>query len=87
MLMAGQTPEITKETPVLLNKLVMLMKTTLMQPKVIVEYDRVPYIYPLGNVRVTLDENIRGGSRVDLFLEDQIPLRPIMPAGHPGSEI
>lgn len=82
MLMAGQTPEITKGTPPLLNKLVMLMKTTLMQPKVIVEYDRVPYIYPLGNVRVTLDENIRGGSRVDLFLEDQIPLRPIMPAGH-----
>ena len=69
MLMAGQTPEITKGTPPLLNKLVMLMKTTLMQPKVIVEYDRVPYIYPLGNVRVTLDENIRGGSRVDLFLE------------------
>lgn len=62
MLMAGQTPEITKGTPPLLNKLVMLMKTTLMQPKVIVEYDRVPYIYPLGNVRVTLDENIRGGS-------------------------
>ena len=60
MLMAGQTPEITKGTPPLLNKLVMLMKTTLMQPKVIVEYDRVPYIYPLGNVRVTLDENIRG---------------------------
>ena len=82
MLMAGQTPEITKGTPPLLNKLVMLMKTTLMQPKVIVEYDRVPYIYPLGNVRVTLDENIRGSSRADLFLEDQIPLRPIMPAGH-----
>ena len=29
-----------------------------------------------GNVRITLDEDIRGGSsRVDLFLEDQIPLK------------
>ena len=56
--------------------------TRRLRPVVIVEYDRVPYIYSLGNVRVTLDENIRGGSRVDLFLEDQIPLRPIMPAGH-----
>ena len=48
---------------------------------VIVEYDRVPYIYPQGNVRITLDENIRSSSRVELFLEDQIPTRPILPAG------
>ena len=80
-LMAGETPEVTPETPALLNKLILLMKTSLMRPKVIVEYDRVPYIYPLGNVRITLDEDIRGSSRVDLFLEDQIPLRLIMPAG------
>jgi hypothetical protein len=46
-----------------------------------VEYDRVPYVYPQGNVRITLDEDIRGSNRVDLFLEDQIPLRLIMPAG------
>ena len=47
----------------------------------IVEYDRVPFIYPQGNVRITLDENIRASGRVDLFLEDRIPLRPVMPAG------
>mgnify|MGYP002471243810 FL=1 len=84
MLMAGQTPEITKGTPPLLNKLVMLMKTTLMQPKVIVEYDRVPYIYPLGNVRVTLDEDIRTGlSCVDFLDPDCVTVpapdaRPLM---------
>lgn len=49
------------------------MRTRLLPPKVIVEYDRVPYIYPQGNVRITLDENIRSSSRVELFLEDQIP--------------
>lgn len=81
MLMAGIAPEITKDSPPLLNKLVLMMKTSMMRPKVIVEYDRVPYIYPQGNVRITMDENIRSSGRTDLFLEDQIPLRPVMPAG------
>ena len=67
MLMRGEIPDIGK--------------TRLLRPKVIVEYDRVPYIYPQGNVRITLDENIRSSSRVELFLEDQIPTRPILPAG------
>ncbi len=80
-LMAGKIPEISKDSPPLLNKLVLEMRTRLMRPKVIVEYERVPYVYPLGNVRITLDENIRSSGRVDLFLEDQIPLRPVMPSG------
>ena len=79
--MAGGIPEITPAIPALLSKLILLMKTSLMRPKVIVEYERIPYIYPLGNVRITLDENICSSDRADLFLEDRIPLRPIMPAG------
>ena len=70
-----------KVAPPVLQKLCLLMRTRLLRPKVIVEYDRVPYIYPQGNVRITLDENIRSSSRVELFLEDQIPTRPILPAG------
>lgn len=80
-LMAGEIPDISKDAPAVLQKLCLLMRTRLLKPKVIVEYDRVPYVYPQGNVRITLDENIRASGRVDLFLEDQIPLRPIMPAG------
>ncbi|MDO4261327.1 MAG: polyphosphate polymerase domain-containing protein [Eubacteriales bacterium] len=80
-LMAGAVPEIGKDAPAVLQKLCLLMRTRLMRPKVIVEYDRTPYISPLGNVRVTLDQNIRSSGRIDLFLEDQIPLRPILPSG------
>lgn len=80
-LMDGQPLDLPKDAPAILQKLCLLMKTNLLLPKVIVEYDRVPYVYPLGNVRITLDENIRASGRTDLFLEDQIPLRPIMPAG------
>lgn len=81
LLMAGKIPDIPKDAPAVFQKLVLMMRIRLLLPKVIVEYDRVPYVYPYGNVRITLDENIRASGRADLFLEDQIPLRPIMPAG------
>lgn len=81
MLMAGEIPDIPRDAPATFQKLCLLMRTSLLRPRVIVEYDRVPFVYPQGNVRITLDENIRGSGRVDLFLEDEIPLRPIMPAG------
>ncbi len=50
----------------------------LLQPKIIVEYDRAPYIYPDGNVRITFDRNIRSSSRSLEFGEKQTALRPIM---------
>lgn len=80
-LMEGRTPEFSEESPALLRKLCLLMRTRLMRPKVIVEYERTPYIHPLGNVRITMDENISSSGRCDLFLEDQIPLRPVLRAG------
>lgn len=39
-----------------------------LRPKTIVEYTREPYIYKAGNVRVTLDYNIRTSNNVKDFL-------------------
>lgn len=80
-LMRGEIPETEKESPALLHKLCLLMRTRGMRAKVIVEYERIPYVYPYGNVRITMDENISACSRTELFLEKQIPLRPILAAG------
>lgn len=80
-LMAGEIPDLSTESPALLRRLCLQMQTRLMRPKVIVEYERVPYVYPHGNVRITMDENISASGRTELFLEDQIPLRPILAAG------
>lgn len=49
--------------------------------KVIVEYDRVPYVYRPGNVRITMDENIRSSRQTKRFLEQDFVRRPIMPVG------
>ena len=65
----------------LLNKFIYLIKTQHMKPAVIVEYDRIPFVYPHGNVRVTLDMNIRSSDMLDSFFDKTLPTRPILPSG------
>lgn len=67
--------------PPVLQKLNLLMRTRRMGPAVIVEYDRVPYVDRLGNVRITLDQNIASSDAAASFLEPEIPRRPVMAAG------
>jgi len=67
--------------PPLLQKLLMQMRTRLLKPVVIVEYDRVPYVCRDGNVRITMDLNISSSNQIDRFLDPQIARRPIMAAG------
>lgn len=71
----------------LLNKVLLQMRTQLLRPVIIVEYDRIPYIYQNGNVRVTFDMNISSSSSLHNFLDDEIPRRPIMPTGQHIMEI
>lgn len=87
MLMSGKPlPDIALQHPVL-RKLTMLMLTRGMHPVVIVEYDRIPYVYKNGNVRITLDTNIRSCGSVKDFLEERIPSRPVMAAGQQLLEV
>lgn len=48
------------ETP-LVKELCYKMRTESLEPKTIVEYNREPFVYAPGNVRVTLDYDIRTG--------------------------
>ena len=87
VLMQGKIlPDIASQPP-LLQKLTMQMMTRRMRPVVIVEYDRIPYVYKNGNVRITLDTNIRSSSKVEQFLEERIPNRPVMAAGQQLLEV
>ncbi len=43
-----------------------------LRPKNIVDYMREAYVFPAGNVRITLDYDIRSGSDVGTFLETEI---------------
>ena len=86
-LMAGRLLPMNQEDPPVLQKLNLRMRTHLLRPRIIVEYDRVPYVDPLGNTRITEDLNIRSSSYVGGFLDKELPMRPIMPCGQQVLEV
>lgn len=64
----------------LLNRFILLLKNELYTPKIIVEYERTPYVYKLGNVRITFDKNIRSSKDFNRFFSKDIHSRPILPS-------
>lgn len=52
-----------------------------LRPRMIVEYDRSAYVCAAGNVRITFDRNIAFSADVQAFMEDTIPLTPVLPKG------
>lgn len=67
--------------PELLQRFLILMQTRRMQPKVMVVYDRIPYVDPRGNVRVTFDRNIAASTDFTRFFEQDLIKEPILPPG------
>lgn len=52
----------------LIQEMFLMMRTRLMRPKVIVDYEREAYEHPVEDVRITFDTNLKTGlSSVDLF--------------------
>jgi len=87
ILMRGQYLRDISDAPELLKKLTIQMMMNKLRPIVIVDYDRIPYVYKDGNVRITFDTNLASSNRVDMFFEKNIPKRPIMPVGQQLMEV
>ena len=81
ILMMGMYINDIEALPTVQKKLMLDMMVLGMKPKVIVEYDRIPYVYKNGNVRVTFDTNVSSSSDISNFLNGSIKKRPIMPSG------
>ena len=69
------------EYPELLQKVLAMYHTRRMEPKVIVEYERTPFVYRDGNVRITFDRNVTSSYDLGTFPDEHINGRPVMPAG------
>ena len=65
----------------LLETFVIEKNMKLLKPKIIVEYERTPYIYRAGNVRVTFDRNIMSSTDIEHFTNGDLSRRNIMPEG------
>ena len=82
-LMKGMIPEQIEPSQQVLHKLAYLMAVKRMRPAVIVDYDRVPYVYRISdaNVRVTFDYHIMSVGDISTFLDEKVVGRSVMPAG------
>lgn len=70
---------ITSEYP-LIKELYVKMIHEGIRPKTIVDYTREPFVFPAGNVRVTLDYHIRSGLRCTDFLNPDCVTVPVSDA-------
>lgn len=80
-LMEGAMPLTMGQRPAL-NQLQLQMRCCRMEPKAVIAYERTAFVYPEGNVRITLDRNIMASRRLEEFLEDRVSgMTPVLPTG------
>ena len=75
-IIAGETDFISSSEKTLLRELGYKMKTEGLLPKTVVDYTREAFVFPAGNVRVTLDYDIRTGINQTDILNPYIPTVP-----------
>lgn len=86
-MMIGIIPAVTAQTNETAAKLFTEMRLRKLIPKVIVSYDRIPYVYRVGNVRVTFDKNLTASNEVTKFLSCDFGQRPVMQKGESVLEV
>ncbi len=79
--MLSESPEDLSKAPEVLQEFYLLQKTRLFRPKVMVVYQRMPFVMTTGNVRITLDMGIEAGWRPEQLFDPHPFLKPIMEAG------
>ncbi len=79
-LVSGSPPDVSSSAPALLNRFGLLQREYRLQPRVIVGYDRTPFVSRMGNVRVTLDTHIYSSNDIPRFFDEDIRRRPILPS-------
>lgn len=76
-LLSGSTAWMSCDERPLVRALATDMVCQGMRPCTIVDYVREPFVYPIANVRVTIDRNIRTGLFSKDFLNPLVPTIPV----------
>ena len=86
-LMNGIVPEITQDMPAQKKKLFAERTVRALVPKVIVSYERIPFVYSGGNVRVTFDRKLTSSLEIASFLDGNYVSRPVFAKGQSILEV
>lgn len=73
--------DINNENDKLLNEFIGIIKFYGYKPVIIIDYNRIPYVYFAGNVRITLDYNISMNYKVSEFFNKDSTSIPLLEKG------
>ena len=71
----------------LLNEFIVMVKTRGFRPVVIIDYDRIPFVYDAGCVRVTFDYNLSCSYEFDKLFSDDLLKIPLIDSGNTILEV
>ena len=80
------TPE-AQQYPEVLRQFLVLMMSRGLRAKTIIEYERIPFVYPAGNVRITIDRNITSSLETERFFEKDNFRYPVLARGQQLLEV
>lgn len=87
LFMQGEIPSINVDMSEKKQQLLLEMRIRNMLPKIIVTYERIPFVYPAGNVRITFDRKLSSSTEIMHFLDGNYSVRPIMEMGNVIMEV
>ena len=87
LLLRGQVPRLEESMPPLKQALLTEIRLRGLRPVTVVTYERVPFVYSGGNVRVTFDRKLSSSPEVGKFLTGDYLRRPVFPAGESLLEV
>lgn len=68
LFLRGECVERKKEEDDVIGRMNAAIRMKKLEPVIIVEYDRTAFVYETGNVRITLDRNLRYSTNMDDFI-------------------
>lgn len=86
MLTGGNMREEFGKEP-LLDEWILERQTRLLRPVMLGEYIRIPLVYRLGNVRITMDKNISASRQATKIFDDDISKIAVLPSGYHVLEV
>ena len=81
MFLNGQYNFLLERNEKFSKELFRIFTQRIFKPRVIVDYMREPYVFPLGDVRVTFDKDIRTAYRSTDIFDSKIPTYPVITEG------
>ena len=80
-LFCGNTSEFLSRSEKLCQDFYLEIVTNGFHPVVLVDYERVPFVFPYGDVRVTFDEHVRAGAWAGDLFDMDTPAYEVLPPG------